>query len=163
MLIVDGIVKGITEALKLFSLTSSHIFGNNYDYSKIKGEGSLRIIYGVTDKKRLARMIFMDFLNELMNHIVETGDKFKFPSQNYSTLYIEEKPDWEVQKALQAGVYSFTDPFFSDFKLYNFVMTYTKGKKTRKKIVLCDKELYKVLCDKVLSGKRYFEYEANSG
>lgn len=141
----------------MYSLTSSHIFSKeNYDYTKITSTKPLKPTYGAEDRMRLCRKIFMDFLELLINHLIDTGDKFRMPTENESYIYIEKKPEWETKQIMQNGAYGDLDLFECDFTLYHPVLTFMKGRKKFVKPIAITKKTYRKLYNKTCEGKRYF-------
>ncbi|UJP63999.1 hypothetical protein [Mongoliitalea daihaiensis] len=106
-------------------------------------------------KRRLVRSVFYDFLNLLIDDLMETNNRFVSPSKNYFMFYIKEKSFESVRRIYKNGIYKAVDPVLSNGKIYEYFMEFHMGSKVVRRPVRISYRKYMELVKKVNKGKRY--------
>lgn len=104
-------------------VTINDLFGD-FDVDKVHGKGNIKRTYKCSDKKALARKIFLRYLFHLFDEMMEGGSTFVFPLRHHMELRWKRMSDVSFKKAIAAGALHDVDILMSGFACYELVMYY---------------------------------------
>lgn len=107
-------------------------------------------------KRRAVRNVFFDFLNVLIEELMEKNHRFVSPTREYFVLFIKEKSYESIRRIYKNGIYQDVDPIQSEGKIYEFFIHFhVDGRVVRRPVRISYKK-YKELIERVNKGQRYF-------
>lgn len=106
-------------------------------------------------KRRFVRSVFYDFLNILIDELMENNHRFVSPNKDYFLFYIKEKSPESIRRIYNNGIYKNVDPIHSEGKIYEYFMEFHISGKVVKRPVRISYKKYLTLISKVNKGERY--------
>lgn len=105
------------------------------------------------DKSALAKKIVMDFLELVIEDMVDNDVSFKFPVYAGAVMYVSESP--ERIKNFRNKIRTTDELFSADFKQYNVFMDFFQKHNRRRYYVSVPKKYYDKLKKNTINGKKY--------
>jgi len=136
-------------------LTTINDLFNDFKVEKVRGEGNVKRKYKCSDKKALARKIFLRYLYHLMCGMMEGGTVFSFPMRATMELRWRRIPDYSFKKARAAGKLSEVDIVMTDRTCYELGLFYKLKNVQIFKPVKLSKNFYDMFITKVNTGFKY--------
>ena len=145
-------------------ITLSDLLHEELDYSflsmkasTLKNQNTAKF-YKCRDKRALAKKIALDFLELLIDDLIQTGNVFIMPVQQGAQIKIVAKPSKAVKSISRRKAYGSVDLFNSDFKIYEFVFDFYVRGKLRRRYIRINQERYQKIVEKVNNDEiRYFD------
>jgi hypothetical protein len=109
----------------------------------------------VRSKRELAKRLALDFLDMMIQDLIQEGDVYKLPIQQGAFMYVVRKTDRAIESIAKRGTYKKVDLFDADFNIYELVLDFYVAYKLRRRILHLDKARYTQLAELVNNGKRY--------
>lgn len=141
-------------------MTLSDILHDKLDYSSLKatdGSNTARK-YKCRDKRALAKKITLDFIELMVDDIIETGNVFVLPVQQGAQIKVVAKTSKAVRSIARRKSYKDVDLLNSDFKIYEFVFDFHRYKELKRRYIRINQNRYRRLVEKVNNDEiRYFD------
>jgi len=136
-------------------LTTINDLFDDFNVDKVHGKGNVKRKYKCSDKKALARKIFLRYLYNLMWKLTDGGATFVFPTRAHMEIRWRKLPDTTFKKARAAGYLGDVDILMSNFTYYEMVLYYKAGGYTFYKPIKLSDNFRQKLLEKVNSGYKY--------
>ena len=122
-----------------------------------KGSGQrLCKVNGSNSNRGLFKKIFKYFLKLVIEHVIDTGDVFRFPVRNrVMQLMVERIPDDVLKKLKARGFYEELNLIASNFKMYHLVLRTERRYFITRKIIRLPYKYKMRLINHINNGKVY--------
>jgi hypothetical protein len=130
------------------------ILHEGFGYSRLKSSlGNTARVHQCNSKRTLAAKLIHEFLELMVDDLIEKGNVYKLPIQQGGMVRIVRKTDRAIRSISRRGAYKGVDLIESDFNIYEMVFDFQARGKLIRRYIQLDRARYGRLVEKVNRGE----------